>query len=425
MKRRILFFALLGLIALGLLQTASAQQWYKGNFHMHSYWSDGNVFPEQAIDWYKDRGYNFLSLTDHNVVQANPDTWREVGKGNVTQALLDQYVERYGKDWVETKTEGDKTLVRLKTFPELIEKINVPDKFLVIPGHEQNVGVNGMQVHQCLINTVDSHPFLKGPTVVDSIRKNVNLLTQYGAETGRDVLFISNHNCWIYFDIFPQDLIDLPEVRFFELLNCQPVYQPHTEIWSFEKFWDVVNAFRLDAGNLPLYGVGNDDTHNYLQPGPKTRDLGNYWFMVRAQSLTTENILRAMYKGDFYVSSGVVLDDLQFDKASKTLSVKVKADPGVKYTIRFNGTKKGFDKTTKMVNDPAGEKKPAREFPVYSEEIGAIFKQIEGTEASYQMTDDDLFVRVTVVSDKEANYDDPTGYMPKLESAWSQPYYVK
>jgi hypothetical protein len=147
--------------------------------------------------------------------------------------------------------------------------------------------------------------------------------------------------------------------------------------------------------------------------------------MVRAQNLTTENIIRAMYLGDFYTSSGVTLDELKFDKATKTLSVKVKADPGVKYTIRFNGTKKGFDKSVTMVTDAAAEQKPAREFPVYSEGIGAIFKQVEGTEASYQLANDDLYVRVTVVSDKEANYADPSGYMPTKESAWSQPYYVK
>ncbi|MCL2118297.1 MAG: hypothetical protein FWH27_07720, partial [Planctomycetaceae bacterium] len=360
MKKRILLIALLGLITLFASQAVMAQQWYKGNLHMHSFWSDGNVFPEQAIDWYKDRGYNFLSLTDHNVVQSNPNNWKEIGQGNVTQERLDKYVERYGKDWVETKTEGDKTLVRLKTFPEFIEKINVPDKFHIIPGHEQNVVITERQVHQNVINVVDSLPFIKGPTVTDSIRKNVNALTQYGAETGRDVIFISNHNCWVYFDIYPQYLIDVPEVRFFELLNCQPVYQPHPQIWSFEKFWDVVNSFRLEAGNLPLYGVANDDTHNYLQPGPKTRDLGNYWNMVRAQSLATENLLRAMNQGDFYCSNGATLDDLKFDKATKTLSVKVKAEPGVNYTIRFNGTKKGFDQSVTMVDDPAGEKKPAR-----------------------------------------------------------------
>ncbi len=425
MKKRILFFVILGMIALTISQSASAQQWYKGNFHMHSIWSDGNVLPEQAIDWYKDHGYNFVSLTDHTVMQENPNNWVEIGQGRLTQQVFDQYVERYGESWAEVKQDGDKKLLRLKTFTEFIPKVNVPGKFLAIPGHEQNVTITGRAVHNCVINVVDTQPFQKGATVADSIRKNADALTQYGGENGRETLFISNHNCWVYFDVYPQDLIDVPEVRFFELLNCQPVYTPNPEFWSFEKFWDVVNAFRLEAGNLPLYGITQDDTHNYMQTGPKTSDLGNYWIMVRAAALSTENLLRAMYQGDFYSSSGVTLEHLNFDKETKILSVKVKAEPGVKYAIRFNGTKKGFDKSVNMVNDPAGEKKPERKIPVYSNDIGAVFKQVDGIEASYQLTDDDLYVRATVVSDKEANYADPTGYMPTLESAWSQPYYVK
>ena len=34
---------------------------------MHSYWSDGRAFPEQAISMYKERGYDFISLSDHNI----------------------------------------------------------------------------------------------------------------------------------------------------------------------------------------------------------------------------------------------------------------------------------------------------------------------------------------------------------------------
>lgn len=425
MKNRILFSLFLLVSFLVASPFLPAQQWYKGNLHMHSVWSDGNVFPEQAIDWYKDKGYHFVSLTDHTVMQDNKNNWKTVGEGRITQKLFDQYVERYGKDWVQTKQEGEKTQVRLKPFPEFIEKLCIPDKFLVIPGHEQNVTINGCAVHNCVINVVDSQPFQYGKTVPESIRKNVGLVTQYGAATGRETLFISAHNCWVYFDIYPKDLIDVPEVRFFELLNCQPVYKPHPEFWSYEKFWDIINAFRIEDGFLPAYGVTQDDTHDYMQPGPKTRDLGNYWIMVRAESLSTENILRSMYRGDFYSSCGVTLDDLKFDDATKTLSVKVKPEDGVKYTIRFNGTKKGFDRATKIVDDPAGEKKPARKIPVYSEDIGKVFQQTEGTEASYTLAEDDLYVRVTVVSDKDANYDDPVDYMPKKESAWSQPYFVR
>ncbi len=422
-KRALILSCLITATLFSLTPMLTAQQWYKGNLHMHSVWSDGNVFPEQAVDWYKDHGYNFVSLTDHTVMQDKKDNWKEVGNGKVTQELFDQYVKRYGKDWIETKQDGEKMLVRLKPFGEFIEKLNVPDKFLVIPGHEQNVGIQGMNVHNCVINVIDSQPFRRGKTVAESIRNNVDALTQYSAETGRETLFISNHNCWRYFDIYPQDLIDVPEVRFFELLNCQPVFKPNAAFWSPEKFWDVVNSFRLEDGKLPLYGITEDDTHNYMQPGPKTRDLGNYWIMVRADKLASESLLRAMSKGDFYASSGVVLEKLDFDRTGKTLSVKVKPEPGVKYSIRFNGTKKGFDRKTEIVDDPAAENKPERKIPVYSADIGKVLSQVEGTEAAYRLADDDLYVRVTVVSDKESNYDDPTGYLPKQESAWSQPYF--
>lgn len=42
--------------------------WYKGNLHTHSTRSDGRKPPEEVVQWYKSRGYNFLSLTDHRTV---------------------------------------------------------------------------------------------------------------------------------------------------------------------------------------------------------------------------------------------------------------------------------------------------------------------------------------------------------------------
>lgn len=40
--------------------------WYKGNFHTHTTVSDGELSPEQTARLYKDAGYDFLALTDHN-----------------------------------------------------------------------------------------------------------------------------------------------------------------------------------------------------------------------------------------------------------------------------------------------------------------------------------------------------------------------
>lgn len=38
----------------------------KGNLHTHTTESDGRLSPQQAVDLYRDNGYSFLALTDHN-----------------------------------------------------------------------------------------------------------------------------------------------------------------------------------------------------------------------------------------------------------------------------------------------------------------------------------------------------------------------
>ena len=60
---------------LGTGRNHGTKRWYKGNLHAHTFWSDGNAFPEEAVTWYKSRGYNFLGLSDHNMFQDDPDSW--------------------------------------------------------------------------------------------------------------------------------------------------------------------------------------------------------------------------------------------------------------------------------------------------------------------------------------------------------------
>src|SRR5437868_6509038 len=46
----------------------AAPRWWKGNLHTHTFWSDGDDFPEMVAEWYRTRGYHFLALTDHNIL---------------------------------------------------------------------------------------------------------------------------------------------------------------------------------------------------------------------------------------------------------------------------------------------------------------------------------------------------------------------
>ena len=61
-----------------VLGGSGAPRWYKGMLHAHTCWSDGYVLPEQAVAAYKNGGYDFFSITDHNRIGKDADRWMEV-----------------------------------------------------------------------------------------------------------------------------------------------------------------------------------------------------------------------------------------------------------------------------------------------------------------------------------------------------------
>ena len=50
----------------GPTATGSPLRWYKGNTHTHTLNSDGDSTPDDVVRWYREHGYQFLVLTDHN-----------------------------------------------------------------------------------------------------------------------------------------------------------------------------------------------------------------------------------------------------------------------------------------------------------------------------------------------------------------------
>ncbi len=43
-------------------------RWLKGNLHLHTTASDGELTPQEAVDGYCEHGYDFLAITDHDTV---------------------------------------------------------------------------------------------------------------------------------------------------------------------------------------------------------------------------------------------------------------------------------------------------------------------------------------------------------------------
>src|SRR5688572_23053990 len=84
-------------------QAFGADRWWKGNLHTHTLWSDGDDYPEMVAAWYKDQGYNFLALSDHNIVLVG-EKWITLTNNRGGEKAFRRYVERFGEDWVEQRT---------------------------------------------------------------------------------------------------------------------------------------------------------------------------------------------------------------------------------------------------------------------------------------------------------------------------------
>ena len=411
---------------------ASGKKWFRGNLHMHSQWSDGKVMPECAVHWYKSRGYHFVCLSDHNLIQTHDlklsskrggdfsselpafegedSFWKVIfpkgDKGVLSQEMVDQAIQLFGADTVRTKKVGERTFVRLKPFDELERQFNEAGRFLMIPGYEQTGNSqNKHAVHMNFINVRETFPYIKGPTPLETIQQNLRAgLEKYTAEP---FLFTVNHPMWRYYDISPQTLIELPEVRFVELNNTGIAreFQRHPKGWNPEKFLDVVNAYRAVHEQPILWFTGTDDRHDYSADFSKKG-----WSMVRADELSIPALLQAILAGDLYTTNGITLEDVQFQNG--TLKVRVAAPEKGTCRIQFIGTKKGYDPNPQKLLVKKSAHNPKREIDIYSDGIGVVLSEVDGLEGSYTLQADDLYVRAKVVRNEPG----------REVAAWTQVY---
>lgn len=413
----------LTLLLFPVLLSAEDLRWFKGNTHTHSLWSDGNDFPDMISAWYKDHGYDFLGMSDHNTLNAG-EKWVteaviEKKKIALGPKVLDKYRQKFGVDWVETRSNAKGELeVRLKTLKEYRRKLEEPGKFLLVQAEEVSAGFGKAPLHINAVNLTEAlQPKKDLQTLRETLRQNLQMIAEHAVKAGRPVLAHVNHPNFRW-AMTADDLAHVVEDRFFEIYNGHPgIYyagEASRVDSEHERIWDIANTIRIaELKQPPLYGVGTDDSHNY-HGGSATPGRG--WVMVRAAKLDPNKLVEAMQRGDFYASTGVTLEDVVFDKATRTLKLKIQGRPGVKYRTEFRGTLKNYDRAVKEVGAPAEDPQPRR--LQHGADIGRVLASSEDLQPSYTLTGDELYVRAIVISDQLMKNPAQPDH---LQKAWTQP----
>lgn len=398
----------------------AAPQWYKGNTHTHTLWSDGNDFPEMVVDWYRKNGYHFLALSDHNVLSRG-DRWMEtaVVRGRAKGSRLDPVARlraRFGDKAVKLRTRNGREQIRLRPLKEVRRIFEKRNEFLMVEGEEITDKFKTKQIHINALNLAAVIEPRHGDSVRETIANNLTAVIQQVRRFGRPVLAHLNHANFHY-SITAEDIAAVSQLGFFEVYNGHPsINHEGDEIHAGdERIWDIANTIRIgDMKERPVYGIATDDSHAYHGLGGATPGRG--WIQVRADRLTPGALLSAMDKGDFYSSSGVDLTEVEYDRGGRTLTVAVRPKAGDTYTIRFIGTLEGTNRTGAPVVNANGV--TLRVTRRYGEGVGAVLLEVKGTRATYRLSGRELFVRAHVVSSRPHPNASVKG---QVEEAWTQP----
>ena len=407
MKKITHFIMFLMVSASGI--SAEETQWWKGNLHTHSLWSDGDDYPEMIADWYKKNGYHFLGISDHNIL-AEGNRWIHIEKNAGGRRAFEKYLERFGPKWVEHKTEKNIPKVRLKNFSEYKAKMSVEGKFLLMQAEELTDRFQGVPIHINATNLKNYIPPQGGSSLATVIQNNVNAVLEQRKKTGQPMFPHINHPNFGW-ALKPTDMIQLKGEQFFEVYNGHPAVNNYGDAkhLSTVQIWDIINSYRVGIYKLPLmFGLATDDAHNYHQIAIGKSNTGRGWVMVKAPALSAPSIIEAMEKGDFYSSSGVSLSSIQTTKES--FSFKISTEKGVTYKTWFVGTRNNFKNSKDLAKRNSLDPSAAG--------IGEILGQTDSIEPKYNFKGDELYVRAHVVSSKKKSNPYSSG---EHEQAWLQP----
>jgi hypothetical protein len=254
-------------------------RYFKAALHTHTNISDGAPSPEEMKEIYKSKGYQILSITDHNII--------------VDHSYLNE------------------------------------EDFLLLTGAEYNVNEPGWAERRFWVKTYHLNFIAKRPDNLwqpfipkapkDTSRHYLEHVTDGGfpwvydvdninamiAEANRQgFLVMYNHPVWSL-ETYP-DYMPLEGLWGMELYNYSSMVCGYHDYDNAAVYRDLMRR----GGNL--YPLGADDSHSQ-------KDLGGAWIMVGAEKLEYASVIDALEKGDFYVSMGPEIHSLTLDGSILTI----------------------------------------------------------------------------------------------------------
>ena len=249
-------------------------QYFKANLHTHTTISDGKLTPEEVKAAYMERGYQIVAFTDHEVCVPHPELAEE------------NFLPLTGYEFSCNSLEEEKFL--RKTY-HLCCIAKTPE--------------NRWQVYDPRFKGGNAYLHTEG-MVCDGYEDR-----DYSLDYVNDMIARTNaHGFLVTYNHPTWSLQEYPDYAGLKGLWAMEIYNNHCNRVGYDDNNSQIYQTLLKLGN-PLFPLATDDFHRLQTP----QFIAGGWIMVGAEELTYPSVIAALEKGDFYASTGPVIQELSLE----------------------------------------------------------------------------------------------------------------
>ncbi len=232
---------------------------YKGNLHMHSVVSDGCLTPDELKKLYRDRGYQFVVFSEHDIYSRYPQE---------DDGLL--VIQGYEASFTTTPEEWRR--FHLNVFPCPARNAQAVKPFY---SHLEHIPIPRMEGLQTIQQTIDEC-------------------------LSRGYMVMVNHPGW--------SAVEYDEIAQLSGFFAIEVFNYGSEIIEDMGRGDVCWDALLRRG-IRVWGTATDDNHNEVPLDNPISDSFGGWVCVKAKALDEDSICQALWDGSFYATQGPEIRD--------------------------------------------------------------------------------------------------------------------
>ena len=264
-------------------------KFYKANLHSHSTFSDGKLTPAEMKEFYQKHGYSVIAFTDHDIFLPHQELTDE------NFVAINGYEVAINNNYDGFQTYDDQPDIQKCHLCFLAEE---PDNVKQVCWHREKYLRWNTPQYKHLVQFDENEPDFERTYSVECISKMISIAKEHG-------FFVTyNHPTWGREDY--HQYIGYQGMDAMEIFNFASYVSGNSE--ENERVYEDM----LRAGKK-IYCIAADDNHNKFDENhPRFTSFGGF-VMIKAEKLDYRTVMQALKAGNFYASTGALIDELYIE----------------------------------------------------------------------------------------------------------------